>query len=209
MIRVKVCGITSVEDARQAAACGADEIGLNFYSKSPRFISMRSAQEVANSIDASVKLVGVFVNASEDEIAVAAKECGLDAVQLHGDETLEFAKKIAHALSVRVIRAVEADKALEILPEIKGSGLNLLIDAPSMGAYGGTGRVSDWDRAAEAAAAFDRVYLAGGLGHENVADAIRTVRPFCVDACSKLESAKGKKDPKKVAAFIETAKSVL
>lgn len=209
MVRVKVCGITSVEDARHAALCGADEIGLNFYSKSPRFISMRSAQEVANSIDASVKLVGVFVNASEDEIAVAAKECGLDAVQLHGDETLEFAKKIAHALSVRVIRAVEAAKALEILAEVRSSGLNLLIDAPSMGAYGGTGRVSDWDRAAEAAASFDRVYLAGGLGHENVADAIRTVRPFCVDACSKLESAKGKKDPKKVAAFIETAKSVL
>ncbi|MEZ5422963.1 MAG: phosphoribosylanthranilate isomerase [Pyrinomonadaceae bacterium] len=209
MVRVKVCGITNVEDARHAAACGADEIGLNFYSKSPRFISMQAAQDVASSIDASVKLVGVFVNASEDEIALTAKQCGLDAVQLHGDETIEFAQKIAHENSVRVIKTVEADKALVILAEIRSSGLNLLIDAPSMGEYGGTGRVSDWDRAADAAASFDRVYLAGGLGHENVAAAIRKVRPFCVDACSKLESAKGKKDPQKVAAFIEAAKSVL
>ena len=209
MVRVKVCGITNVEDARHAAACGADEIGLNFYAKSPRFISMQAAQEVAHSIDASVKLVGVFVNASVDEIALTAKQCGLDAVQLHGDETIDFAQKIAHENSVRVIKTVEAEKALDILAEITLSGLNLLIDAPSMGEYGGTGRVSDWDRAADAAANFDRVYLAGGLGPDNVAAAIRKVRPFCVDACSKLESVKGKKDPQKVAAFIEAAKSVL
>jgi len=209
MVRVKVCGITDIEDARHAAACGVDEIGLNFYSKSPRFISMEVAQEVANSIDASVKLVGVFVNASEREIELAARQCGLDAVQLHGDETVEFARKIAHKNAVRVIRAVEARKAIRILDELKESGLSLLIDAPALGAYGGTGSVSDWNLAAEAAANFDRVYLAGGLGPGNVADAIRKVRPFCVDACSKLESAKGKKDPKKVAAFIEAVKNVL
>ncbi|HQZ82671.1 MAG TPA: phosphoribosylanthranilate isomerase [Pyrinomonadaceae bacterium] len=209
MVRVKVCGITDVEDAKHAATCGADEIGLNFYSESPRCVSMRVAQEVANSIDASVKLVGVFVNADEREIALAAKQCGLDAVQLHGDETLDFARKIAHENSVRVIRAVEAKQAIRILNELKESGLNLLIDAPSMGAYGGTGSVSDWNLAADAAASFDRVYLAGGLGPDNVATAIRKVRPFCVDACSKLESIRGKKDPKKVAAFIEAAKNVL
>lgn len=209
MIRVKVCGITSIDDARHAAACCADEIGLNFYSKSPRIVSLEIAQEIANVIDASVKLVGVFVNADEREIALTANQCGLDAVQLHGDETIEFARKIAHENGVRVIRAVEAKKAVRILTELKESGLSLLIDAPAMGAYGGTGSVSDWNLAADAAANFDRVYLAGGLGPENVANAIRKVRPFCVDACSKLESIKGKKDPKKVAAFIEAAKSVL
>lgn len=209
MVRVKVCGITTIADARHAVACGADEIGLNFYSKSPRFISTSVGQEIANAIDASVKLVGVFVNAAEREIALTAKQCGLDAVQLHGDETIEFARKIALENQLRVIRAVEAVKAIRILDELKESGLSLLIDAPAKGAFGGTGSVSDWNLAAKAASIYDRVYLAGGLGPDNVADAIRNVRPFCVDACSKLESAKGKKDPAKVAAFIEAAKNVL
>lgn len=209
MVRVKVCGITTIADARHAVACGADEIGLNFYSKSPRFISETIAAKIASDLGASVKLVGVFVNATEEEIAATARLCGLDSVQLHGDESLNFAGRVHSSNGLQVIRAVEARTAMRILDEVRESGINLLIDAPAMGAYGGTGSVSDWNLAAKAAAEFDRVYLAGGLGPENVTNAIRKVRPFCVDACSKLESIKGKKDPAKVAAFIEAAKKVL
>jgi len=209
VVRVKVCGITSIEDARFAAKCGADEIGLNFYPKSPRYISADTAAAIAECITGSVTLVGVFVNADKREISETAKRCGLDAVQLHGDETLEFALDIAHHNGLRVIKACEAKQAMPILAKLGNDGISILIDAPAMGSYGGTGSVSDWNLAEKAAASFDHIYLAGGLGPNNVANAIRKVWPFCVDACSKLESIKGKKDPEKVAAFIEAAKNVL
>lgn len=159
MVRVKVCGITDIEDAEHAAKCGADEIGLNFYPKSPRYIALSTAASIAERLSGSVTLVGVFVNADEGEIAAAVKQCGLDAVQLHGDESIEFARKTAHANGVRVIKAAEAKAAIRVLEEVRECGLSLLVDAPAMGAYGGTGSVSDWNLAAKAAAEFEPSFI--------------------------------------------------
>jgi phosphoribosylanthranilate isomerase len=201
-VRVKICGITSVEDARLAVAAGADMIGLNFFPGSKRAVDLERARAIGAATAEPVWRVGVFVNATRGEIASAIGAIGLDAIQLHGDEAPGFAR----GLGVPVIRAVrlaspsDAERAIAEQDEEF-----LLCEGRSDAGYGGVGASFDW-RWAQAIPR-RRLIVAGGLTPDNVARAVRELRPFAVDVASGVESSPGRKDAAKVAAFIEHAKA--
>ena len=200
-VHVKLCGITSVADAELCVAAGADAIGLNFYPRSPRFVSVDSARTIAASVKGRVLIVGVFVDASFETIAETIREVGLGCVQLHGDEPPELlARFLPHAykaIRVRDQRSIEDAQ--------RYGGEHVLLDAFVPGEPGGTGRTFAWELAAGLARK-RRVTLAGGLVPGNVAAAIAAVRPYAVDVASGVERAPGIKDEALVRAFITAAK---
>jgi phosphoribosylanthranilate isomerase len=201
MIRVKICGITNVEDALQAAACGADALGLVFYEKSPRCLSPEVARQIIAELPPFVTAVGLFVNETPERIRQVAGFCGLDIIQLHGDEgpaDCDYAPR-------RVVKALRVKEAASLDSHAAYAVSALLLDAWVAGTYGGTGERFNWELAAGVARQRP-VILAGGLTAENVAAAVRTVRPYGVDVSSGVEAAPGKKDPAKVEAFIRNAK---
>ena len=201
MVRVKICGITNVEDALFACELGADAIGLNFYSKSPRCISPFTASKIIRKLPPLVSAVGVFVNWQAAPVTALAKALGLSAAQLHGDEPPQFITEIAKKVSV--IKALHVGKGSALPPFAKYRGATaFLLDAPHSGQYGGTGHSTDWSLA-HTAAKSHRILLAGGLTPENVAEAILAVRPYAVDVTSGVESKPGKKDAAKLRAFLE------
>lgn len=202
MIRVKICGITNVEDALQACACGADALGLVFYAKSPRRVTPEQACAIIQALPPLVTTVGLFVNEDPQRIRETAGFCGLDVFQLHGDERVaecDFAPR-------RTIKALRVQNAASLVGHQEYRTSALLLDAWVAGAYGGTGQCFNWELAAGVARQRP-VILAGGLTPENVAAAVSAVRPYGVDVSSGVESAPGRKDPAKVAAFIRNAKS--
>jgi phosphoribosylanthranilate isomerase len=201
-VRVKICGVTTVEDALVCADAGADAIGLNFWSGSKRRIDLARAAEIARALPPSVLKVGVFVNAERSAIERATTSVGLDAVQLHGDEIPEHCR----GFTVPVIKAIGVTRGGESLRVIAERFLvdYILLDADCGSEYGGTGRGFDWHRAAGVAPG--RLFLAGGLRPENVAVAIRVARPYGVDTASGVERAQGCKDPARVKEFIDNAK---
>jgi phosphoribosylanthranilate isomerase len=201
MVRVKICGITNVEDALLACELGANAIGLNFYENSPRCISPFAASKIISKLPPFVAAIGVFVNWQAAPVASLAKALGLVAGQLHGDEsptlTSETAKKVS------VIKALHVGKGSALPPFARYRGASaFLLDAPHSGQYGGTGRIADWTAAQTAAKSY-RILLAGGLTPENVAEAILAVRPYAVDVTSGVESRPGRKDPAKLRAFFD------
>ena len=201
MVRVKICGITSLADALTAVEAGADALGLNFWPGSVRRVEEPVAREIANALRDKTLLVGVFVDAPEAEIERLRSEVGLGCVQLHGDESPELlARFLPHAY--KAVR-VRADVTAEVA---RFGGDHILLDAYVKGMPGGTGATFDWSLAADIART-RKLTLAGGLTPDNVAEAVRTVRPYCVDTASGVESAPGVKDPALVRAFIERAKS--
>jgi phosphoribosylanthranilate isomerase len=200
--KVKICGITSIADALAAADAGADMIGLMFYEKSPRRISLALAAEIARAVSPFVLKVGVFVNPEEALVTRAIAECGLSVLQFHGDEPSEFCTQFG-LMSVKALRVKDAD-SLAALEKFQTDAF--LLDAFSKSGLGGTGEKFNWDLAAAAQKFGKPIFLAGGLTPENVADAVKQVRPFAVDVSSGVESAPGKKDAAKVRAFIEAAK---
>ena len=201
MVRVKICGITNVEDALLACELGADAIGLNFYSKSPRCISPFMASKIIRKLPPFVSAVGVFVNWQAAAVTTLAKALGLAAAQLHGDEPPQLVTEIAKKVSV--IKALHLGKGSVLPPFAKYRGAtSFLLDAPHSGQYGGTGHSTDWSLA-HTAAKSHRILLAGGLTPENVAEAILAVRPYAVDVTSGVESKPGRKDPAKLNAFFE------
>lgn len=202
MIRVKICGITDVEDALQACACGADALGLVFYPRSPRCVTPEQARAIIRALPPLVTTVGLFVNEEPRRIRQLADDCGLDVIQLHGDEG-PHACDFAPRRSIKALRVKDA-ASLSGHDEFRTSAL--LLDAWVAGAYGGTGESFNWELAAGIARQRP-VILAGGLTPENVAAAVSAVRPYGVDVSSGVESAPGRKDPAKVAAFIRNAKS--
>ncbi|MFL6414904.1 MAG: phosphoribosylanthranilate isomerase [Bryobacteraceae bacterium] len=188
---VKICGITDEEDGRVALACGANALGFNFYASSPRFLTFDRARELTDALEGEYLRVGVFVNPSESELNEALSAVPLDVVQLHGEHCA------APSRSVRVWRSLALPA--EISPGETAEAF--LLDSPST-AFGGSGRTFDWSLAA----GFPRrAILAGGLDASNVAEAIRAVRPWGVDACSRLESKPGRKDASRVRAFLLAA----
>jgi phosphoribosylanthranilate isomerase len=197
---IKICGITRLEDARAAIAEGADALGFVFWPKSPRCITPGAVRAIVGNLPASVMYVGVFVNQAVDEVNGVAELAGLTHVQLHGDETAEFARGLGRP----VIRAVSlpADGFEDGWP----AETTWLVDACDPERRGGTGMQADWNTAAEAASR-RRVILAGGLRPENVADAIARVRPFGIDVSSGVELAPGVKDPARLAALFRAARS--
>lgn len=212
--RIKICGVTNIEDAQAAVDAGADAIGLNFYVRSPRHISAQAAQYIAEELKGDVQRVGVFVNAPADDIREICKVARIDAVQLHGDEPPEFLSSLKHDLKIirarrldaRGIAAVEDD--LQACANASGSPPSaVLIDAAAAGQYGGTGTTVDWRQLAGHESMLSvPLILAGGLTPDNVADAIRIVRPQAVDVASGVEASPGKKDRAKVRDFIAAAR---
>jgi phosphoribosylanthranilate isomerase len=196
---IKVCGITRVTDALHAAANGATALGFVFWPKSPRFITPERAAEIIGELPPSLMTVGVFVNEPIEGVIDAVQRARLTTVQLHGDEPPAYADAIAWP----ILRAMSLD---EVATTAWPPETTLLLDAAHATTRGGTGQVIDWERAADAAR-HRKVILAGGLTPGNVADAIRTVRPFGVDVSSGVEEAPGAKDLQKVAAFIANAKA--
>jgi phosphoribosylanthranilate isomerase len=203
MVKVKICGITNIEDALHAAGCGADALGFVFYDRSPRCLTPEAARGIIAELPPFVNAVGLFVNEAPERIRQIADFCGLDVLQLHGDEVpadCDFAPR-------RVVKALRVKKAASLDGHAAYAVSALLLDAWVAGTYGGTGERFNWELAA-AVARQRPVILAGGLRAENVAAAVRTVRPYGVDVSSGVEAAPGKKDPAKVEAFIRNAKRV-
>ena len=201
MIRVKICGVTRIADALHAARAGADAVGLNFYERSPRYVSVETAAAIAAALPAEVCKVGVFVDASRDEIAAIADRVGLDAIQFHGAE----ARALCEGWRRKTIKAVRVDGPQALAAAADYPVDFLLADAFVADQPGGTGqRVPlEW----LAGVPSERLILAGGLTPDTVADAVRLAHPAAVDVASGVESAPGIKDPEKVTRFIANART--
>lgn len=207
MTLIKVCGITSPEDAAMVAEAGVDWIGLNFWAESKRHVDrMRGRLIVAQArrVNPEIKCVGLFVNHSAREIDNAVEASGVDYVQLHGDESAVFAKRFGQRCIKALALSEEAD--LNLLATYPCGWL--LADTPSPG-RGGSGLVGDWTLAAKAAAQHDNLWLAGGLNPDNVAEAIGAVKPFGVDVASGVEDRPGVKSKEKVQAFVKAVRGVV
>jgi phosphoribosylanthranilate isomerase len=196
MIRVKICGVTTVEDALLAADLGASAIGLVFWPASPRFVEIKRAKTIVAALPPFVSAVGVFVNQVDEALSIA-REVGLTAVQFHGDETPGSYR----AFPIRVIKSVTVqdlsarEEAAAVPPNA-----TVLLDAHDRVKRGGTGRVIDWSIAAMIARD-RRVILSGGLNNANAAEAIRAVAPYAIDVSSGVELVFGRKDPAKLRAL--------
>ena len=196
--RVKICGITLVEDAVSAVNAGADAIGLVFYAPSPRAVTIVQAQQIVAAMPPFVSVVGLFVNAKQTEIESVLSEVRLDILQFHGDESASDCQQI-NLPYYKAIRVKAESNLLQYEAEFK-SAKALLLDTYSEAAVGGTGQVFDWGLIPKNLS--KPVILAGGLTAENVASAIRQVRPYAVDVSGGVEQNKGIKDAAKIAAFM-------
>ena len=202
MTKVKICGITNLEDALLSAKFGADALGFNFYKQSPRYITPEKAREIIEQLPKEVLKVGVFVNESLEKIVEIAAIAKLDALQLHGEETPEFARELKAKTNLEIIKAFRVSPDFQPEDVLKYETDAILLDAYSPKEHGGTGETFDWEVAKKVQEIFPKMYLAGGLSQDSVAMAIFKVKPFAVDTCSCLESAKGKKNKLKVINFI-------
>jgi phosphoribosylanthranilate isomerase len=201
MVRVKVCGITNLEDALAAVEAGAEMLGFNFYERSPRRVTTVEARRIVEKMPECILPVGVFVNeAGPETVEHKALEACVGAVQLHGDETPEFCAGLRGFLTI---------KALRVGPEYEVERAALfgtdavLLDAFAADAWGGTGKTFDWSVARRTREAVPKLFLAGGLTPENVAEAVNVVRPFAVDVCSGVESSPGQKNFHLMRRFID------
>ncbi len=196
---LKVCGITNQEDASAAVAGGATAIGFIFYPRSPRYLAPERAAAIAS--DAGVRRVGVFVNESPARVQEIARLARLDIAQLQGDEEIaDYPAEIAVWKAVRVSNGLDLSQFNDLPAQA------VVLDGPAGELYGGAGKPFDWRQASSLR---KRFVLAGGLDASNVAEAIAAVQPWGVDACSRLESAPGRKDHKKLIAFLAAAKAAL
>jgi phosphoribosylanthranilate isomerase len=202
MVKVKICGITSLEDALTSIEAGADAVGFVFYPLSPRHIFPEQAADIIRCLPSFVQTVGLFVNEEQSVVNSTADQCGLDIVQLHGKETPEYCEYVRR----RVIKAfrVKDITTLDSLVQYHVSGY--LLDAWSPLALGGTGKTFNWEIASEASNRGHRVILAGGLTPDNVAEAVRLVTPYAVDVSSGVECSPGRKDADKIRTFIIQAR---
>ncbi len=203
MVKVKICGITNLEDALYAAECGADALGFIFYPKSPRFIEKTKAKEIISKLPPFITTVGVFVNESMENIVNTIHECNINIVQLHGDETPDYCSKVPMK-AIKAIRVKDED-SLKQIAEYKTS--TFLLDTYSENSYGGTGKIFNWNLAIKAKG-YGRIILSGGLTPDNVNEAIERVKPYGVDVSSGVEEREGKKDKIKVREFIKRVRSL-
>jgi phosphoribosylanthranilate isomerase len=207
-VQVKICGLTSLADALAAVDSGADYLGFNFYSQSPRYVEAVACAQITAELarrGAHVKTVGVFVNHRPAEVAALMDRCGLDLAQLHGDEQLEHLPALRGRAFKAVRGGIPAEAQLQDLARFGPGQPAFLLDAHAPGLYGGTGQLADWDAAAGLAARYP-FFLAGGLTPDNVAAAITQVKPWGVDVASGVEAAPGKKDMAKMKLFVENAR---
>lgn len=203
-VKVKICGITSLADAEEAVEAGADALGFMFYAGSPRHITLEAAQTIERRLPPFVIRTGVFVDAEPEEVFSAMHLCGLNVLQFHGRETPEYCRQFG-MMTMKAFRIRDAASLLEI-PKYQTDAY--LLDSYVAGKEGGTGETFNWELAVEAGEFGKPIFLAGGLTPDNVAGAVKTVKPFGVDVSSGVESAPGKKDPKKMRAFVAAVRSV-
>jgi phosphoribosylanthranilate isomerase len=206
-VKVKVCGITNAEDASAAVEAGADALGFIFYEQSPRYVVPAVASRIIAELPPLVLPVGVFVNEGMATVRSIMDTCGLAMAQLHGDESASYCRELSRP-AMKALRLKDRGSLLA-LAEYQGRGgvRGFVLDSFSEIAYGGTGQVTDWTLAAEVAKSTP-ILLAGGLTPDNVAQAVRTVRPYGVDVSSGVESAPGKKEHAKLRAFVEAVRVV-
>jgi phosphoribosylanthranilate isomerase len=200
MVRIKICGITNLEDALLAAELGADALGFIFYAKSPRKVDAETARAIIAQLPPFVAAVGVFVDEAAAVVQELAAKVRLDWVQLHGQESPDYCRTLGY----KVIKAfrIQDEDSMRQLAGYQGAAQALLLDTYKKGQVGGTGEIFDWHLAGKAKK-YGQIILAGGLTSENVAQAIATAGPAAVDAASGTEAAPGKKDPAKLRAFFE------
>ena len=201
MVKIKICGITNLDDAMAAVDLGADALGFNFYKKSPRCIEPQRAAEIIAQLPPFVVPIGIFVNEKEDRIRETVSLACLQAIQFHGDETPEFCQRFGS----RVIKAfqVKNKESLKHMSHYRVSAY--LLDSYREGVRGGTGTTFDWHLAV-VAKTFGRIILAGGLNPDNVAEAVRLVQPYGIDVAGGVEREKGIKDHVKLRTFIAEAR---
>jgi phosphoribosylanthranilate isomerase len=200
-VKVKICGMTNLNDALSAVDAGVDALGFIFYKKSPRSVNMKIVREIVSKLPPFVDAVGVFVNETAEKINKISDRCNLDKIQLHGNESPAFCKKIQR----RVIKAFRI-KDLQSVKQLSGYSVSsFLLDTYSEGGYGGTGKTFDWNLV-HPAKEYGPVILAGGLTAINVGKAIQIVQPYGVDVCSGIESHPGIKDHNKMRTFLTNAK---
>lgn len=203
MVKIKICGITRAEDGLSAVEAGADFIGVNFYPPSPRYLAPEAAARLVREVGNQVKWVGVFVNEQPEIIRGIAARVGLDLAQLHGEESPEFCRN----LGLPVVKAFR----IRSVDDLAGLGDfpadYVLVDCYSPG-YGGSGLTFEWRLLEEKNLPRGRLFLAGGLTPDNVADAVRAARPFAVDVASGVESEPGMKDRAKLEMFIHNCRTV-
>jgi phosphoribosylanthranilate isomerase len=203
-VRVKICGITSLDDGLRAIEAGADALGFNFYKQSPRSVPLAKAAKIIAQLPPLISTVSVWVDPSEAQLRESLGACRWSAIQLSGDEPDELALSFPRDLVIRAARLKDA-KALTTVKN-KPRCAAWLVDASVKGEYGGTGKLARWDLAAKLARR-STVILAGGLTAANVAEAVKKVKPYGVDTASGVEKAPGKKDLKKMIAFVRAAKA--
>ncbi len=203
MVRIKICGITNLEDARLAADLGAHALGFIFYPKSPRSVRPDAARAIIDNLPPFIMTVGVFVDEEADVVRGIAETAGLDWIQLHGQESPDYCCSLGH----RVIKGFRIQNAtsLSLLGDYRESMQAVLLDTYKAGTAGGTGKTFDWTLARQAGES-GPVILAGGLTPANVAQAIKVARPAAVDVASGVEAAPGKKDPEKLKEFFQAIK---
>lgn len=200
---IKICGITNLEDALMAVVAGAGALGFNFWPRSRRYIEPTEARIIIDQLPANVLTVGVFVDeASPHKLLQLARQAGVAALQLHGDESPEYCAALGNHYVIKALGVSDGFVPERVLKYNVGA---IMLDALDRENRGGTGRTIDWSVARRTRALAPRLFLAGGLSPENVATAIAAVDPYAVDACSALEIGPGKKDHQRVRAFIKAA----
>jgi len=201
--RVKICGLTSSEDALAAVQAGADALGFMFFSGSPRCIPRAHAADIIRGLPPFIAKVGVFVNPADADVHAAIDECGIDTLQFHGEETPAFCRQFG-LKTIKAFRMRDESSLAELKPFATEAWL---LDSFVPGQRGGTGATFNWDLAAGAVKLGGRVILAGGLTPDNVAAALRRVQPYALDVSSGVESAPGRKDPAKIRAFLDAVRA--
>jgi phosphoribosylanthranilate isomerase len=205
MTTIKICGITNLEDAWACADAGANMLGFNFYTDSPRYIEPAAAREIVRQLPASILTVGIFINAgTPKDVERSADKAGVNAVQLHGDESPAYCRELNGRFVIKALRATD-----EYTPESAAEYATdaILLDSFDTQTRGGSGKIFDWSLAQRTNELVPKLFLAGGLDPENVAAAVASVRPFGVDACSRLESSPGHKNIARVHAFIKAIRA--
>jgi phosphoribosylanthranilate isomerase len=202
-VKVKICGITSIADAEAAVEAGADALGLMFYPGSPRYITLETAQAIERGLPPFIMRVGVFADPAPEEVFSAIHQCGLSLLQFHGRETPQFCQQFG-MMTMKAFRIRDA-QSLQEIPSYQTD--SFLLDSYVPGLPGGTGETFNWNLAVEAGKFGKPIFLAGGLTPDNVANAVRTARPFGVDVSSGVEKSPGKKDYGKMRAFVAAVRA--
>jgi phosphoribosylanthranilate isomerase len=202
-VKVKICGLTNLADATVAAEAGADALGFIFYEASPRHVAVEAAAQIIRQLPPFLVKVGVFVDAPPERVLQAVAECGLNLLQFHGSESPDYCRQFG-LMTMKAFRVRDA-ASLQALADYPTDAW--LLDTYAAGKVGGTGEAFNWDLAVQAQKWGRPLFLAGGLTPDNVAEAVRRVRPYAVDVSSGVEAEPGRKDHGKVRAFIQAAKS--